>query len=104
MKPEDVEVKIFGSFVHWLYTRDPQPPRSQEWSLVDWAKLCSLAGRFMANAFSNLAAVQVNCAEPDDVPGSGNTLEEFQHFAYSTHGNEILRSKAAVKPEKFLND
>jgi hypothetical protein len=40
---------------------------------------------------------EVKYTEPSDDPHSGNTLRDFQHFAYSTHGNIDLRVLAVEK-------
>jgi hypothetical protein len=46
MTMEDVDARIFGLFVHWLYTQTKRMSQLQSRPLIDWAKFYSLAIRF----------------------------------------------------------
>jgi hypothetical protein len=94
---ENVEARIFGLFVHWLYTQTKRMSQLQSRPLIDWAKFYSLAIRFKVSKLSGPLFNEVKYTEPSDDPHSGNTLRDFQHFAYSTQGNFGLRELAVEK-------
>jgi len=98
---DDVEARIFGFFVHWLYTQS-QCGLGTPRTLIEHAKFYCLADRFMVERLKKSLLVHLAWMGPNDAPESGDTLKDFQHFAYGTHGDETLRKEAVSKTQLTL--
>ncbi|KAE9376511.1 hypothetical protein N431DRAFT_452925 [Stipitochalara longipes BDJ] len=99
---EDVEARIFGMFVHWLYTQTKKKSQIHSRPLIEWAKFHSLADRFKIPKLADSLLVEVSWLDPSDDPQSGNTLQGFQCYAYGIHGNKSLREMAIGKTMKVF--
>ncbi|PMD48966.1 hypothetical protein L207DRAFT_627605 [Hyaloscypha variabilis F] len=102
MTLEDVEAKIFGLFVHWLYTEAKKKSQIHSRPLIEWAKFYSLAHRFQVSKLADSLLLEVSWLDPSDDPHSGNTLQDFQSYAYGIHGNGLLKEQAVGKTMKVF--
>jgi len=103
MTLEDVETRIFGFFVHWLYTRSYRGTKKEVPNLIENANFYILSDRVMASELKKLLVQALRWMQPGISPKTGNTLKDFQHFAYSAQGDEVLRSEALYKSLDRLN-
>jgi hypothetical protein len=97
MTLEDVEARVFGCFVHWLYFQTVHMPAGDIRTLIQQAELYSLGDRFMVGNLRSELECWIQLTDPDDDPKSGNTLKDFQQLAYSTRGDTTLRQEAVRK-------
>lgn len=103
MTLEDVEARIFGFFVHWLYTQTHRGTKKDTPNLIEYAKFYTLSDRFMVSPLKKQLLHALRWTYPNLHPETGNTLEDFQDYAYSANGDEILRIEALLKSQRTLN-
>ncbi len=72
----------FGYFVNWLYTQKLETETGEPLRLIEHAKLWVLAKRFMVEKLAKTTFKLVEDMVPDNFEGGGNTLKDFQTFAY----------------------
>jgi hypothetical protein len=101
MTLEDVESTIFGYFQHWLYTQETSP-KNVQLRLIDCAKFFSIADRFMVSTLKKPLKTGIKAVEPSSDLQSGNTLKDFQHFAYGEGGGNFLQTRAISRTKKKL--
>ena len=88
MTLDDVDPRIFGFFVHWLYTQE-LCPKGEAFILMDLTRFYRLADRFMVHPLQNDLRLRITCFVPSQDPG--NTLKDFQLLAYSIDGDNWLK-------------
>ena len=82
MTLENVEARVFGMFVHWLYTQHRDGMEAIR-TLVDLARFHPLAYPFIVLDLRDKPSKNVSGYTPSDDPPSGNDLKGFQEFAAS---------------------
>ncbi len=78
----DVEAPIFGHFNNWLYTQKFETEDGKRLQLIEYAKLWSLAQRFLMPELKANLLQEVRGTDPSSDVESGSTLKDFQHYAY----------------------
>jgi hypothetical protein len=91
MTLDDVDPRIFGFFVHWLYTQE-LCPKGEAFILMDLTRFYRLADRFMVHPLQNDLRLRITCFVPSQDPG--NTLKDFQLLAYGIDGDNWLKEQS----------
>lgn len=99
---KDVDFAIFGFFVNWLYTQKIQDAHGQSLKLINLAKLYMLFERFLVTGISSKLLKDIEDSEYNQECG-GNTLGNFQEFAY-TDGDDELKDIAVNKTLEGMTD
>ncbi|KAH7304858.1 hypothetical protein BKA65DRAFT_560350 [Rhexocercosporidium sp. MPI-PUGE-AT-0058] len=102
---KDTEVKVFGMFNQWLYTKVIECDGTES-DLMDLAKLWSCASVWRVSQLQNdamkllipLVAAQVEGPEP----GRNTLLQQFIDHAYSTKEYSVLKKLAVHKIMSFI--
>ena len=79
---DDVEAPIFGFFSNWLYTQNIETEDGKGLQLIEYAKLWSLAQRFMVDNLPDTLIQLMIESKIDSEPNSGSSLQDLQHYAY----------------------
>jgi len=88
---DDVDSRIFGLFVHCLYTQE-LCPNGEAFTLMDLTRFYRLADRFMAHPLQNDLRLRITYFVPNQDPG--NTLKDLQLLAYGIDGDNWLKEQS----------
>jgi hypothetical protein len=83
---EDVDPSLFGLINNWLYTQNLIDEHGQCLRLIQYAKIWSLARRFLLTELEGDALYCVEracpCVDDEGHPKTGSTLADFLRYAY----------------------
>lgn len=106
---DDIHFSVFGFFVNWLYTQKIQGKHGEPLKLINLAKLYMLFERFQVPNMGSKLLKEIEDAGYDAkgteiLDGSaGNTLGDFQAFAYN-EGDDELKDIAVNKTIEALKE
>ncbi|KAH6718792.1 hypothetical protein BKA61DRAFT_731345 [Leptodontidium sp. MPI-SDFR-AT-0119] len=102
---KDIEVKVFGMFNQWLYTKVIECDGTEP-DLMDLAKLWSCASVWRVSQLQNdamkLLIPLVSAQVEGPAAGRNNILQQFIDHAYSTKEYSVLKKLAVHKMMSFI--
>ncbi len=102
---KDIEVKVFGMFNQWLYTKVIECDGTEP-DLMDLAKLWSCASVWRVSQLQNdamkLLIPLVSAQVKGPAAGRNNILQQFIDHAYSTKEYSVLKKLVVHKMMSFI--